>query len=109
MEVKYFMESKFDGSVAGNFGTTFVQILLYIALGWLFGMGIAMGTVYKHRWVKSHTIVDGQRLSFNGTWVSYWGKTIVWCLLSVVTIGIYGAFFMPVANLKWFAENTSIA
>ena len=57
------------------------------------------------RWEDSHTVIDGKRLTFNGTGGSLLGHWIIWGFLTGITLGIYG-FFRHVALLKWNMRHT---
>ena len=57
------------------------------------------------QWRKSHTVINGRRLTFTGTGGQLLGLWIKWALLSIITLGIY-AFFAYVDYLKWEASHT---
>ena len=58
------------------------------------------------KWRKTHTVIDGKRLDFNGTGGSLFGHWILWELLSVITCGIY-SFFVHVALKRWEMQHTT--
>ncbi|MHB9296734.1 hypothetical protein PilKf_02509 [Pillotina sp. SPG140] len=96
-------ESVFDGSVLGNFGTNLVATLLaFITLG----IGLPWAVAYRQRWLASHTVIEGKRLRFDGTGGQLFGNYIIWFLLSIITLGIYGLFFMPVRIQQWVSKHT---
>jgi uncharacterized membrane protein YjgN (DUF898 family) len=95
--------SSFDGSVLGNFGTNFVAgLLTAITLG----IGYPWAIAYRQRWLVSHTILEGKRLTFDGTGGQLFGNYIKWFLLSIITLGIYGVLVMPVRLQQWVAKHT---
>jgi uncharacterized membrane protein YjgN (DUF898 family) len=95
--------SVFDGSVLGNFGTNLVAGLLsFITLG----IGVPWAVAYRQRWLTSHTIIEGKRLKFDGTGGQLFGKYIIWFLLSIITLGIYAVFFLPVRMQQWVTKHT---
>jgi uncharacterized membrane protein YjgN (DUF898 family) len=95
--------SVFDGSVLGNFGTNLVAGLLgFITLG----IAVPWAVVYRQRWLISHTIIEGKRLKFDGTGGQLFGKYIIWFLLSIITLGIYAIFFLPVRMQQWVTKHT---
>jgi uncharacterized membrane protein YjgN (DUF898 family) len=96
--------SSFDGSVLGNFGTSFLAGLLALVT---LGIGVPWAVAYRQRWLVSHTIIEGKRLIFDGTGGQLFGNFIKWWLLSIITVGIYGTFFMPVRMQQWIAKHTS--
>ena len=94
--------SKFTGSVFGRWACNFVNNLLCILtlfLGWFWTK------CRKRRWYAEHTIIDGCSVEFDGHAAQYFGKCIVWLLLTVVTIGIYSVWLL-VKTKKWTAYHT---
>jgi uncharacterized membrane protein YjgN (DUF898 family) len=55
--------------------------------------------------MAKHTIIDHRRLSFNGNGTQLFGKFIIWYLLTIVTLGIYG-FWLSIKLKKWVTEHT---
>jgi uncharacterized membrane protein YjgN (DUF898 family) len=95
--------SVFDGSVLGNFGTNLAASLLCLIT---LGIGVPWAVAYRQRWLTSHTIIEGKRLKFDGTGAQLFGKYIIWFLLSIITLGIYAAFFLPVRVQQWVTKHT---
>ena len=98
-------ESKFDGSIFGLWGVYLARAiclpLSFITLGFL---GVAAKR-YKYAWFAKHKIYDGQMMQFDGTSGQLWGKTILWFLLTFITIGIYTAWMIN--NIKkWSYKHT---
>ena len=98
-------ESKFDGSIFGRWGVYLARSiclpLSFITLGFLG----AAAKRYKYAWFARHKIYDGQMMQFDGTSGQLWGKTILWGLLTIVTIGIYTAWMIN--NIKkWSYKHT---
>ena len=98
-------ESKFDGSIFGLWGVYLARAiclpLSFITLGFL---GVAAKR-YKYAWFAKHKIYDGQIMQFDGTSGQLWGKTILWALLTIITIGIYTAWMIN--NIKkWSYKHT---
>lgn len=50
-------------------------------------------------------VVDGKRVTFNGTGASLLGHWILWEFLTVITCGLF-AFFIPVGLQKWNMNHT---
>lgn len=80
------MESKFDGGLLGLIGVNLLTCLvslitLTIAVPWM--------VCYKERWISRHTVIDGRRLTFDGSGIQLFGNYIKWLLLTIITIGIY--------------------
>lgn len=59
----------------------------------------------KQRGVKSHTIICGRRLKFIGDPHELLAHWIIWWILSIITIGIFG-FFAKVRMQRWVIANT---
>jgi len=96
--------SHFDGGVLGLIGVSLaVFFLTLITLGLA---GPAMHC-YMLRWQYRHTVVGGYRLKFTGTgWQLFW-RAIVWSLLTVITIGIFG-LWVPIKYKKWEISHVEI-
>ena len=96
------MESKFTGGLAGLIGITILQCLLNLIT---LGLGVPWSVCMKERWVAEHTIIDGHRLTFDGTGGQLFGNYIKWFLLTIITIGIYG-FWLSINMKKWVVKHT---
>ena len=59
-------ESKFEGSVLGFIGYGLILVIITICT---FGIAYPWGEVMFRRWICRNTIIDGQRLTFDGTQV----------------------------------------
>ena len=79
-------ESKFDAGLLSMIGHYIVAGLI---ITFTLGLGFPWAVCYMKRWELHHTIVDGKRLTFDGTGGQLFGKYIVWLLLCIVTLGIY--------------------
>ncbi|MDR0669838.1 MAG: DUF898 domain-containing protein [Treponema sp.] len=95
--------SAFDGSVLGNFGTNLAAGFLSLIT---LGIGVPWAVAYRQRWLTSHTVIEGKRLKFDGTGAQLFGKYIIWFLLSIITLGIYATFFLPVRMQQWIIKHT---
>jgi uncharacterized membrane protein YjgN (DUF898 family) len=96
-------KSVFDGSVLGNFGTNLASALISLIT---LGIGLPWAVAYRQRWLTSHTVIGGRRLRFDGNGGQLFGNYIKWFLLSIITLGIYAAFFMPVRIQQWVTKHT---
>lgn len=94
--------SYFDGSVLGNLGTNILTNLMIF-----FSLSIATpwAVCYRQRWVTQHTVVDGHRLTFDGTGGQLFGNYIKWFLLTIITCFIY-SLWLAVNMQKWIAKHT---
>jgi len=98
-------ESYYDGGLLQLVGLTilgfFVSLLtLGICLPWAYCM--------IYRMEASHTVIQGRRLVFNGTAVSLFKHWIIWFLLSIITLGIYG-LWLGIKLKQWRIKNTTFA
>ena len=66
-------ESKFDGGLLGLIGIGILSALLtFVTLG----LGAPWAVCLKEKWYASHTIIDGQRLTFDGNGAQLFGNYI---------------------------------
>ena len=94
--------SEFTGSVFGYFGYSILTALLgCITLGIM----VPWCVCWQMGWETENTIINGKRLSFDGSGGELFGKYIIWFLLSIVTIGIY-AWTIPGQMRKFQVEHT---
>lgn len=105
----YKSESQWTGSIMGMFGMRLLFVLLVILSAATLFLALSWVIVFFNRWLISHTVINGKRLKFNGTGVQLLGSYIKWLLLTLVTFGIYGIFFLPVRMLQWFTKHTVFA
>ena len=100
---KYFVEgeSKFTGSVImlGLYSTLW-GFLNLITLGIL----IPWTTSWKYKYYANKTTYSGKKVVFDGKGIQLLGRWILWELLCIVTLGIYG-FFMAIALKKWVVKH----
>ena len=95
--------SKYTGSAFATWGVNF-------ASG--FVSAISCGLAYpamkcwKMNYDAKHTFINGKQLVFTGKAGELFKKYIIWWLLSIVTLGIYAAFVMPVKLVQWEYQNT---
>lgn len=98
-------ESKFTGGLLGLIGISLLQgLLISITLGF----GAPWAICMKEKWVAEHTIIDGKRLTFDGTGGQLFGNYIKWFLLTLITFGIYG-FWLSIEMKKWIVKHTHTA
>lgn len=96
-------ESKFTGGAFGNF-FSWVLVALVSVLTLFFATPAML--CWRERYLARHTYVNGMRLTFDGKGMQLFGRFMLWTLLSVITLGIYYAFFMSVAVEKWKVNHT---
>ena len=96
-------ESYFDGGL--------LQLAGWTLLGGLFsiitlGLGTPWACTKLYGWEINHTIINGQRMHFNGTALGLFGNWIKWFLLTLITIGIYG-FWLEIKMEKWLVKHSN--
>ena len=97
-------DSKFDGGVLGLIGVNLAVAFLSVL-----SLGLAAPALfcYKLRWQYKHTIIGGYRMKFTGTgWQLFW-RCLVWTLLTVITVGIFG-LWVPIKYKKWEISHVEI-
>ena len=96
------MESKFTGRLIGLIGVNLLQWLISCIT---FGIGVPWAVCIKQRWLARNTIIDGKRLTFDGTGGQLFGNYIKWFLLTIVTLGIY-SFWLSIKMQQWIVKHT---
>ena len=99
------MESKFTGGLLGLIGISILQALIIV---FTLAIGTPWAVCLKYRWVTEHTIIDGKKLTFDGTGGQLFGSYIKWFLLTIITIGIYG-LWVPLKIKGWVTKHTHVA
>ena len=96
------MRSEFTGGLLGLIGTRLLCVLVILIT---LGLGVPWAQCISQRWYTKHTIIDGQRLYFDGNAWQLFGNYIKWFLLTLITFGIYG-FWLHIKMQKWLASHT---
>ena len=100
-------ESTFEGGALGFLGWNLLTGLLFIPGILTFGLLLAWVIVARKRWIVNNTYIDGQRLRFDGTALSFWGHIFLWSILTTITFGLYSFLgFMSKSMVKWYAVRT---
>ncbi len=98
------MESKFTGGLLGMIG---IGILQGLIIGITLGIGTPWAICLKESWYVKHTIIDGYRLTFDGTGGQLFGNFIKWFLLTIITLGIY-SFWLTIKMKQWVTKHTHL-
>ena len=61
-----------------------------------------------YSWETKHTVIEGRRLTFDGTAIELFGQWIKWFLLTIITLGIY-SFWVAISLKKWKTKHTHFA
>ena len=98
-------KSYFDGGLLQLIGWQILGgLLTAVTLGLCYPWAICM----IYRWEAKHTVINGRRLSFNGTGAQLFGNWIKWLLLTIITFGIY-AFWLNIKLIQWKTKHTEFA
>ena len=93
--------STWDGGV---FDTVVNIIVCYLIAFFTCGIATPWAICYMMKFIISHAIIDGKRMSFDGTGAQLFGNWIKWFLLTLVTCGIYSFWVVP-RVYKWVASH----
>lgn len=97
--------SRFDGGVLETFINTLIASLI---IGITCGIATPWAICYMYNFIISHVVIDGRRLTFDGTGGQLFGNWIKWFLLTIVTCGIY-SFWVAPRLYNWVAKHTHFA
>lgn len=97
-----FGASDWDGGV---FDTIVNVIVASLIISLTCGIATPWAICYMFKFVIGHVLVDGKRLTFDGTGGQLFGNWIKWFLLTVITCGIYSFWVIP-RLYKWIASHT---
>jgi uncharacterized membrane protein YjgN (DUF898 family) len=95
------MESKFSGTVLFVFlFSIWAPILAIISLG----LALPFIECTAIRWICDNSVIGGKHYKFKGTAMGLFGRWIIWYLLTIITLGIYG-FWSTRNQIRWTIEN----
>lgn len=97
--------SKFDGGLLGLIG---INLLVAFLAGITLGIGTPWGVCIRERWIASHTVIDGKRLTFDGKGSQLFGNYIKWALLTIITLLIY-SLWLWIKMKQWTVKHTHFA
>jgi uncharacterized membrane protein YjgN (DUF898 family) len=104
LDVQNKIESKFSGGVFPIFLFCIsAPILLMISLG--LATPFIVCTVI--RWICNNSTIGGKNYRFKGTAMGLFGRWILWYILTIITIGIYG-FWSTRNQIIWIIENVEM-
>jgi len=103
-ETKYVQEPLGFDSVS-YFDGKLHQLIGWNLLGWLvtvitLGICFPLWYAWVVKWECKHTVIRGYRQVFDGKGGSLIGKWILWSLLTLITLTIYG-WWTPIRLRKW--------
>lgn len=97
-------DSYFDGKLSQLFWWKLVSFLVNLVT---FGIAAPWTICLVYNWEISHTVINGKRLSFDGTGLGLAGLWFKWILLCIITLGIY-IFWLDISLKKWKTKHTYI-
>ena len=95
------MESKFSGGVLPIFLFCLWAPLLCVVT---IGLATPFIVCTVIRWVCENTTIGGKTFNFKGTAMGLFGRWIIWYLLTLITFGIYGFWYIR-NQIRWVVEN----
>ena len=69
-------------------------------------IGTCWASILLIKWETKHTVISGQRLTFNANTVNLIFNMIKWTFLTIITAGIYG-LWLPIKVKKWQIAHTT--
>lgn len=94
-------ESTWDGGVLD---TVITSLLASLLITITCGIAAPWAICYMMRFVVDHAVIDGRRMTFDGTGGQLFGQWIKWLLLTIITLGIYSFWVIP-RMYKWVASH----
>ena len=96
--------STWDGGV---FDTVVNSIVASLIISITCGIATPWAVCYMMKFIVSHAVIDGKRLTFDGNGGQLFGNWIKWFLLTLVTCGIYSFWVIP-RMYKWVASHIHV-
>ncbi len=93
--------SSWDGGVLDTIINSIVASLIMTVTC---GIATPWAICYMMKFVIGHAVIDGKRLSFDGTGAQLFGNWIKWFLLTIITCGIY-SFWVTPRLYQWIASH----
>lgn len=93
--------SYFDGNTWEYLGLLALGALITIAT---LGIGLAWAQCLFWRYRAKHTVVCGRRLTFDGTGLQLFENYLIWGVLTILTLGIYG-LWVPFKVRAWYCGH----
>ena len=89
----------------GNVFSLGVRLILWGILDLItFGIMVPWTTAWQYKYYAARSTYSGKKVKFDGRGIQLLGKWILWALLTIITLGIYG-FFMAIALKKWIVKH----
>lgn len=95
-------ESYFDGRLLEQIGWSIVCVALTV---FTLGFGFPWACCFFLRWETKHTVINGRRLAFSGSGSQLFLRWVLWWLLTIVTLGIFGLWVWNKTK-RWIVSNT---
>lgn len=95
------IDSYFDGKVLDYIGWKLLSWLITFAS---LGIASAWAKCILYKYQFNHTIYNGKRLKFEGDGGDLFVKQLIWYILTIITLGIYG-WWVPAKKANWIISN----
>ena len=96
------LESKFTGTP----GKFFFMRLGVMLLAIIPIIGLPNAVCIYQRWICKHTTIVGVPLQFVGKAGPLLKELIKWFFFSIITLGVYAVFLLPIRIEQWRTSNT---
>lgn len=84
-----------------------IGLLKFVITVLSFGLAYFWAYAFKEKTLTKYTFIDGRRLTFNSTSGKFFLTNLLWTLLTIITVGIYG-LFLKGKILRWQIANTGV-
>ncbi len=98
-------KSQFTGDFPSYIGLGILSLVITL---FTFGIASPWAICIMNGWKIRNTIVDGKRLTFDGTGLELFYLFIKWIFFIVITLGFY-ALWVPIEFEKWKTTHTHFA
>lgn len=91
--------------MVGVLGLLGINILTWLLTLFTLSFAFPWAVCIKQNCLTQHTVVEGRRLTFNGSGLGLFCVWIKIFLLIIITLGIYG-FWATITVRKWVVNHT---
>ncbi len=103
----FYEDNKFMGGKRGKkYGNLLWGCVLFSVA--TCGIGYPISVYWMVKYNVNHTVYDGRKLNNGSSVGSFYGKIILYNLLTYITFGIFG-LFVGLKMQKWITSNTSLS
>lgn len=99
------LRSYFDGGLLQFIGWVLLGVIVTVCT---LGICLPWAVCMIYGWEVKHTVINGHRLRFTGTAWGLFKHWILWWILTVITLGLFG-LWVPIKIKKWITSNSEFA